>query len=106
MVLLVMMFIGGCAGSAGGGPKVVRHLLMASTSSVYGANTKLPFSVHDNVDHPISLYAATKKANELMAHTYAHLFALRVTGEPQALIEGDALLETYEASLGCGTLTT
>ena len=53
-----------------------RHLLFASTSSVYGANTKMPFSVHDNVDHPISLYAATKKANELMAHAYSHLFAL------------------------------
>jgi UDP-glucuronate 4-epimerase len=57
-----------------------RHLLFASSSSVYGANTKLPFSVHDNVDHPISLYAATKKANELMAHSYAHLFALPTTG--------------------------
>jgi UDP-glucuronate 4-epimerase len=57
-----------------------RHLLFASSSSVYGANTKLPFSVHDNVDHPISLYAATKKANELMAHSYAHLFGLPTTG--------------------------
>jgi UDP-glucuronate 4-epimerase len=57
-----------------------RHLLFASSSSVYGANTKLPFSVHDNVDHPISLYAATKKANELMAHSYAHLFDLPTTG--------------------------
>jgi UDP-glucuronate 4-epimerase len=57
-----------------------RHLLFASTSSVYGANTKMPFSVHDNVDHPISLYAATKKANELMAHAYSHLFALPATG--------------------------
>jgi UDP-glucuronate 4-epimerase len=57
-----------------------RHLLFASSSSVYGANTKLPFSVHDNVDHPISLYAATKKANELMAHSYSHLFRLPVTG--------------------------
>jgi UDP-glucuronate 4-epimerase len=56
------------------------HLLYASSSSVYGANTKLPFSVHDNVDHPISLYAATKKANELMAHTYSHLFRLPATG--------------------------
>ena len=57
-----------------------RHLLYASSSSVYGANTRLPFSVHDNVDHPISLYAATKKANELMAHCYSHLFRLPVTG--------------------------
>lgn len=58
----------------------VKHLVFASSSSVYGANTKLPFSVNDNVDHPISLYAATKKANELMAHTYAHLFGLPCTG--------------------------
>ena len=57
-----------------------KHLLFASSSSVYGANTKLPFSVHQNVDHPISLYAATKKANELMAHAYSHLFALPATG--------------------------
>ena len=56
------------------------HLVFASSSSVYGANTRLPFSVHDNVDHPISLYAATKKANELMAHSYAHLFDLPATG--------------------------
>jgi UDP-glucuronate 4-epimerase len=58
----------------------VAHLVYASTSSVYGANTKQPFSVHDNVDHPVSLYAATKKANELMAHAYAHLYRLPVTG--------------------------
>jgi len=58
----------------------VEHLVFASTSSVYGANTKQPFTEHQNVDHPVSLYAATKKANELMAHTYAHLFGLRVTG--------------------------
>jgi UDP-glucuronate 4-epimerase len=57
-----------------------KHLLYASTSSVYGANTKLPFRTSDNVDHPISLYAATKKANELMAHSYAHLFGLPTTG--------------------------
>src|SRR5262249_9108834 len=57
-----------------------RHLLFASSSSVYGANTRLPFSVHHNVDHPISLYAATKKANELMAHAYSHLFAVPTTG--------------------------
>ena len=56
------------------------HLLFASSSSVYGANTKLPFSVQDNVDHPISLYAATKKANELMAHSYSHLYRLPATG--------------------------
>ena len=58
----------------------VAHLVYASTSSVYGANTKMPFSVHQNVDHPLSFYAATKKANELMAHTYAHLYGLPVTG--------------------------
>ncbi|SIQ22212.1 UDP-glucuronate 4-epimerase [Peribacillus simplex] len=58
----------------------VGQLIYASSSSVYGANTNLPFSVHDNVDHPISLYAATKKANELMAHTYSHLYGLPTTG--------------------------
>jgi UDP-glucuronate 4-epimerase len=58
----------------------VQHLVYASTSSVYGANTRMPFSVHQNVDHPLSLYAATKKANELMAHTYASLYGLPVTG--------------------------
>ncbi len=58
----------------------VEHLVYASTSSVYGANTRLPFSVHDNVDHPLSLYGATKKANELMAHTYSHLYGLPTTG--------------------------
>lgn len=58
----------------------VEHLVYASSSSVYGANTRVPFSVHDNVDHPISLYAASKKANELMAHTYSHLFNLPTTG--------------------------
>jgi UDP-glucuronate 4-epimerase len=57
-----------------------RHLLYASSSSVYGANTRLPFSVHDNVDHPLSLYGASKKANELMAHAYSHLFTLPTTG--------------------------
>jgi len=56
------------------------HLLFASSSSVYGANTKLPFSVTDNVDHPVSLYAASKKANELMAHSYSHLYRLPATG--------------------------
>ena len=58
----------------------VKHLVFASSSSVYGANTTLPFSVKDNVDHPVSLYAATKKANELMAHSYSHLYGLPVTG--------------------------
>jgi UDP-glucuronate 4-epimerase len=56
------------------------HLVFASSSSVYGSNKRMPFSVHDNVDHPISLYAATKKANELMAHSYSHLYGLPVTG--------------------------
>lgn len=58
----------------------VEHLVYASSSSVYGANTKMPFSVHHNVDHPLSLYAATKKANELMAHSYSHLYGLPTTG--------------------------
>lgn len=58
----------------------VQHLTYASSSSVYGANTTLPFSIHDNVDHPLSLYAATKKANELMAHTYSNLYGLPTTG--------------------------
>ncbi|MBW4637293.1 MAG: NAD-dependent epimerase [Gloeocapsa sp. UFS-A4-WI-NPMV-4B04] len=58
----------------------VHHLVFASSSSVYGANTKMPLSIHDNVDHPISLYAASKKANELMAHTYSHLYNLPTTG--------------------------
>ncbi len=58
----------------------VGHLVYASSSSVYGANTTMPFSVHDNVDHPLSLYAASKKANELMAHTYSHLYTLPTTG--------------------------
>jgi len=58
----------------------IDHLVYASSSSVYGANTTMPFSVHDNVDHPLSLYAASKKANELMAHTYSHLYGLPTTG--------------------------
>ena len=58
----------------------VKHLIYASSSSVYGANTSLPFSTSDNIDHPVSLYAATKKANELMAHTYSHLYSLPTTG--------------------------
>ncbi|GAH88790.1 unnamed protein product, partial [marine sediment metagenome] len=58
----------------------VKHTAFASSSSVYGLNTKYPFSTHDNVDHPVSLYAATKKANELMAHSYSHLYQLPITG--------------------------
>src|SRR5665647_1779056 len=58
----------------------VQHLVYASSSSVYGGNTQMPFSEHDSVDHPVSLYAATKKANELMAHTYSHLYDLPTTG--------------------------
>ena len=58
----------------------IEHLVYASSSAVYGANTKMPFSVHDNVDHPVSLYAATKKSNELMAHTYSHLYDIPTTG--------------------------
>lgn len=58
----------------------IEHLVYASSSSVYGANTKMPFSVHDSVDHPVSLYAATKKANELLAHSYSHLYGLPTTG--------------------------
>jgi UDP-glucuronate 4-epimerase len=58
----------------------VQHLVYASSSSVYGGNTRMPFSEHDSVDHPVSLYAATKKANELMAHTYSHLYGLPTTG--------------------------
>ncbi len=58
----------------------VQHLVYASSSSVYGSNTKMPFSIHDNVDHPLSLYAASKKSNELMAHTYSHLYSLPTTG--------------------------
>lgn len=69
-----MNILEGCRHSA------VKHLVYASSSSVYGANTRMPFSVHDNVDHPVSLYAATKKANELMAHTYASLYGLPTTG--------------------------
>ena len=58
----------------------IEHLVYASSSSVYGANTRMPFSTHDNVDHPVSLYAASKKANELMAHTYSHLYSIPTTG--------------------------
>src|SRR3546814_18633762 len=58
----------------------VEHLVYASSSSVYGGNRRMPFSIHHNVDHPLSLYAATKKANELMAHTYSHLYRLPTPG--------------------------
>ena len=58
----------------------VKHLVYASSSSVYGANTRMPFSTHHTVDHPVSLYAATKKSNELMAHTYSHLYGISTTG--------------------------
>jgi len=58
----------------------IEHLVYASSSSVYGGNTRMPFSIHDNVDHPVSLYAASKKANELMAHSYAHLYRMPCTG--------------------------
>jgi UDP-glucuronate 4-epimerase len=60
--------------------KGIEHLIYASSSSVYGANTKIPFSIHDHVDHPLSLYAATKRANELLAHTYSHLYGIPTTG--------------------------
>ena len=73
----LMGFINILEGCRHGG---VEHLVYASSSSVYGANTRLPFSVHDNVDHPVSLYAATKKSNEVMAHCYSHLYALPTTG--------------------------
>ena len=69
-----MNVLEGCRHSA------VQHLVYASSSSIYGGNTKMPFSEHDSVDHPVSMYAATKKANELMAHTYSHLFGLPTTG--------------------------
>jgi UDP-glucuronate 4-epimerase len=70
------------------------HLVFASSSSVYGANTKLPFSVHDNVDHPISLYAATKKANELMAHAYSRLFALPSSSPRRSMKAGRSACST------------
>jgi len=60
--------------------RMVRHLVYASSSSVYGGNTRQPFSIHDNIDHPVSLYAVSKKANELMAHTYSHLYNIPTTG--------------------------
>ncbi len=73
-IVATMNVLEGCRHSG------VPHLVYASSSSVYGANTQQPFSVHHNVDHPISLYAATKKANELMAHTYSHLYRIPTTG--------------------------
>lgn len=69
-----MNILEGCRNAA------IDHLVYASSSSVYGANTNMPFSIHDNVDHPVSLYAASKKANELMAHTYSHLYQIPTTG--------------------------
>jgi UDP-glucuronate 4-epimerase len=73
----IMGFLNVLEGCRGRG---IRHLVFASTSAVYGLNGRMPFSVHDNVDHPVNLYAATKKSNELMAHTYSHLFGLPCTG--------------------------
>ena len=73
-ILGFMNILEGCRHNA------VEHLVYASSSSVYGANTNMPFSVHNNVDHPVSLYAASKKANELMAHTYSHLYGIPSTG--------------------------
>jgi UDP-glucuronate 4-epimerase len=75
----------------------VRHLAYASSSSVYGANTKMPFSVHDNVDHPVSLYAATKKANELLAHSYSHL-SLPTTGLRFFTVTGRGDVPTWPSS--------
>jgi UDP-glucuronate 4-epimerase len=86
----------------------VGHLVFASSSSVYGGNTRLPFSEHHNVDHPISLYAATKKANELMAHSYAHLFGLPCTGLRFFTVYGpwgrpDMALFKFTAGIVAGT---
>jgi len=85
----------------------VGHLVYASSSSVYGANTTMPFSVHDNVDHPVSLYAASKKANELMAHTYAHLYRLPCTGLRFFTVYGpwgrpDMALFLFTKAIGAG----
>ena len=73
----------------------IKHLLYASSSSVYGANKKVPFSEMDSVDHPISLYAATKKSNELMAHTYSHLFNIPMTGLRFLLFMGLGVVQTW-----------
>ena len=85
----------------------IEHLVYASSSSVYGANTSMPFSVHDNVDHPLSLYAATKKANELMAHTYSHLYDLPTTGLRFFTVYGpwdrpDMALQTFARAITNG----
>ena len=85
----------------------VEHLVFASSSSVYGANTRTPFTVHDNVDHPVSFYAATKKSNELMAHSYAHLFGLPTTGLRFFTVYGpwgrpDMALFTFTAKILAG----
>ena len=82
----------------------VKHVIYASSSSVYGSNTKVPFSTKDNVDHPVSFYAATKKANELMAHSYSHLFNLRTTGLRFFTVYGpwdrpDMALQTFSRAL-------
>lgn len=85
----------------------IEHLVYASSSSVYGANTSMPFSVHHNVDHPLSLYAATKKANELMAHTYSHLYDLPTTGLRFFTVYGpwdrpDMALQTFARAITNG----
>ena len=85
----------------------VEHLVYASSSSVYGANTTMPFSVHDNVDHPLSFYAASKKANELMAHTYSHLYGLPTTGLRLFTVYGpwnrpDMALQKFTSSILAG----
>ncbi len=83
----------------------VEHLVFASSSSVYGANTAMPFSVHQNVDHPVSLYAATKKANELMAHTYSHLYGLPATGLRFFTVYGPWGRPDMSPSLFAGAIT-
>ena len=85
-----------------------RHLLYASSSSVYGSNTHMPFSTHDNVDHPLSLYGASKKANELMAHSYSHLFNLPTTGLRFFTVYGpwgrpDMAMWLFAAAISTGT---
>jgi UDP-glucuronate 4-epimerase len=85
----------------------VKHLVYASSSSVYGSNTKMPFSTKDNVDHPISIYAATKKANELMAHSYSHLYSLPTTGLRFFTVYGpwdrpDMALQKFTKAILCG----
>lgn len=76
----------------------VQHLLYASSSSVYGLNRKMPFSTDDSVDHPVSLYAATKKANELMAHTYSHLYSIPTTGLRFFTVYGPWAVRTWRYS--------